>query len=171
MTLATVITFLRIIFIPFFLFFLLKNLYFLASLTFVFLTFTDILDGFLARTGKQKTLVGSLLDPLADKLLLSSTYLVLAIIKEIPFWLFVVVFARDILMICGWIVIYSFTRNISVSPHLLGKMSTVIQSLTVFAILLNLPGQNFLFYLTAGVTLLSGINYLLLSRRKFIYAD
>lgn len=172
MTLATKITAVRILLMPLFLFFLAKeNSSFWAGLIFLFLGFTDILDGLIARTRKEKSLLGSLLDPLADKLLLSSTYLIFALTQRVPFWLFLIIGGRDLLLILGSGLIYFRIGGSSIRPRTLGKLSTIIQSFTIFVILFFLerigpPIRNYLFYSTALVTLLSGIDYLLVSVRR-----
>jgi len=172
MTLATKITIIRILFMPIFLFLLTKkNLSSWAGLVFFFLVLTDILDGLVARTRKEKSLIGSLLDPLADKLLLSLTYLVLFLTERVPFWLLLIIGGRDLLLILGSGLIYFRLGGSSISPRPLGKLSTIIQSLTIFVVLFSLPLRNYLFYLTALVTLISGIDYLLVSGRRVIYAN
>lgn len=172
MTLATKFTIARIIFIPIFLYcFSKENLRFWALGIFLLLALTDVVDGLIARVKKQKTLLGSLLDPLADKLLLSSTYLVMAINGIVPLWLFILIIARDVSLVVGWIAIYLFTKNTFISPRLLGKASTVIQTITIFVVLFSFPGKVLFLYLTAAVTLTSGVDYLLSSGRRFAYAD
>ncbi len=170
MTLATKITLLRIILIPLFIFLLGQKLYFWASVIFILLALTDILDGLLARVGNQKTELGSVLDPLADKLLLSSAYLVLALQDKLPLWLFLIVFTRDLLIVVGWTTIYILTKNTVTIPRIAGKISTIMQVMTVLLILLNLPWKDYFFYLTAALTIISGIDYLLLGSRKLVYA-
>ncbi|HCJ66703.1 MAG TPA: CDP-diacylglycerol--glycerol-3-phosphate 3-phosphatidyltransferase [Elusimicrobia bacterium] len=176
MTLATKITALRILLMPLFLFFLAKKEpSFWPGLIFLFLGFTDILDGIIARTRKERSLLGSLLDPLADKLLLDSTYLVFALTGRAPFWLFLIIGGRDLLLIVGSALIYLRIGGSSIRPRTLGKLSTIIQSLTIFAILfvwesITLPIKNYLFYSTALVTLLSGIDYLFISAWRKIDA-
>jgi len=173
MTLASKVTIIRILLMPIFLFFLSqKNLSLWAGLIFLILAFSDVFDGLIARAKKQESLLGMLLDPLADKLLLSSTFLILAITKHAPFWLFFIVGGRDILMIFGGGLIYFLVgSNFIIHARFLGKSATVIQSLTIFVVLFSLPGENYLFYLTALVTLLSGIDYLLVFSQKIIYAQ
>jgi len=97
---------------------------------------TDGLDGIAARIQKRKTKLGSVLDPLADKLLLASAYITLAILKLVPLWVVIVVFSRDLVLALGWLVIY-FSAGISiVIPTILGKATTVLQMTVVFLILL-----------------------------------
>lgn len=170
MTLATKITFVRILFMPLFLFLLAReDLSFAAGAVFFFLGLTDLLDGIIARTKKQKSLLGTLLDPVADKLLLSSAYLILALTERVPFWFFFIVAGRDLLIIFGGVIIYFFVDSNSISPRFLGKTTSVIQSLTIFVVIFSLPLKNYLIYLTALVTLLSGIDYFLVSGKRIIY--
>ncbi len=176
MTLATKITALRILLMPLFIFFLAKEeSSFWPGLIFLFLGFTDILDGLIARTRKERSLLGSLLDPLADKLLLDSTYLVFALTERAPFWLFLIIGGRDLLLILGSGLIYLRIGGSSIRPRTLGKISSVIQSFTIFMVLffwesITLPIRNCLFYFTALVTLLSGIDYLFISAWRKIDA-
>lgn len=170
MTLATKITFVRILFMPLFLFLLAReDLSFSAGTVFFFLGLTDLLDGIIARTKRQKSLLGTLLDPVADKLLLSSAYLILALTERVPFWFFFIVAGRDLLIIFGGVIIYFFVDSNSISPRFLGKTTSVIQSLTIFVLIFSLPLREYLIYLTALVTLLSGIDYFLVSGKRIIY--
>src|SRR5258708_37243681 len=95
--------------------------FFLASLT-------DFADGFLARRLKQRSRLGRFLDPLADKLLISAAFVVMAVphtqFASIPVWLAVVVVARDVVIVLGALIVYSVTRFKEFSPTLLGKMNT-----------------------------------------------
>jgi len=93
-----------------------------------------------ARIQKQRTKLGSILDPFADKLLILSAYITLAILKHVPFWIVVVVFSRDLVLITGWLIIY-FSKGIStVVPTLWGKATSVLQMAVVLLVLLSSNG-------------------------------
>ena len=136
MNLANFITLFRIVIIPAFVILLLNHQPYLPFFLFSLAIVTDGLDGIAARIQKRKTKLGSVLDPLADKLLLASAYITLAILKLVPLWVVIVVFSRDLVLALGWLVIY-FSAGISiVIPTILGKATTVLQMTVVFLILL-----------------------------------
>ena len=98
---------------------------------------SDGLDGFLARRLRATSRAGAYLDPLADKLLLSGTYLTLGLGHVIPWWLTAVVFGRDLLMLLFLAGAILFTRIREFKPTIWGKISTAVQIFTALAILLN----------------------------------
>src|SRR5687768_10261011 len=102
MTLANKITLVRIVLIPVIIIGLLQGTPFWPDVFFILSVVTDVLDGFVARRRGERTVLGSFLDPVADKLLLVSVYLTLAHLRQLPLWAFVVVFSRDLLIFLGW---------------------------------------------------------------------
>jgi len=114
----------------------------------------------------QRTALGSYLDPVADKLLLTSAFIILAVVKMVPGWLAVIVISRDILIILG-VVIFSI-ENVSlvIKPRIASKCTTVAQVSTILFVLLNpdIPGAYIMrwsfYWLTAGLTITSGLHYL-----------
>jgi cardiolipin synthase len=171
MTLANKITILRIIFIPIFIIALLQRQFFWASLIFTFTIITDALDGFIARSRKQKTPLGSFLDPMADKLLMFSSFLMLAYLKVIPLWVFVVILSRDILIVLGWAIIYFITGSTEIKPRLLGKLTTIFQMVTIWLILLGISSfwADKLLMATVAVTTLSGLDYIFAGSSKLSF--
>jgi cardiolipin synthase len=130
---------------------------------------TDFLDGLAARLMHQQTALGAYLDPVADKLLVFSSYVMLGLIDAIPTWLAIVVISRDILLLSGYGIIYLLVEEpLQIKPSLIGKASTLLQLLTLgvaLALLHNpqmLPGWVFewLVVATAGATVISGLQYL-----------
>ncbi len=117
MNLANYISLFRIVIIPAFVILLLKHHPYLPLLLFSLAIVTDGLDGMAARIQKQKTKLGSILDPLADKLLLTSAFITLAILKLVPLWVVIIVFSRDLILISGWLIIY-FSTDMSLSEYL-----------------------------------------------------
>jgi cardiolipin synthase len=144
-----------------------KNEFRLAALlVFSLAVFTDAFDGFLARVRHQKTKLGSFLDPLADKFLLTAAYLVLAVNTalevRLPLWIPVLVISRDIIILVGIILIIILVGEIKIKPTILGKITTAAQMATVIGTFLTLPLTFLhpLWYITMVVTVLSGLDYI-----------
>jgi len=168
MTLANRITVLRIIFIPIFVISLLQRQFVAAAIIFTLTITTDALDGFVARRRKQKTPLGSFLDPMADKLLMFSSFLTLTYLKLIPLWILVIILSRDIIIVLGWTIIYFITGSTAIQPRLMGKFTTICQMLTLWLILLGLP-ENItakLLLATVAVTAFSGLDYVVSGSKK-----
>ena len=160
------LTLIRILLTPLFVIFLLKDLLSFALLVFTIAAISDALDGLFARYFNQHTELGAYLDPIADKLLLTSAFVSLAILKIVPGWLTVIVISRDILILLG-VTIFAMTNiNFDVRPSIASKCTTVAQLSTVFLALLDpkLPDfymiQLSLYWLTAGLTIISGLHYI-----------
>jgi cardiolipin synthase (CMP-forming) len=169
MTLANRITILRILLIPVFIITLIEGYYPWPVLIFSFSCITDALDGFVARYRKQITPLGSFLDPMADKFLMFSSYLLCSYLKIIPTWVFVVILSRDLLIVLGWAIIYFITGSTEIKPRLLGKLTAIIQMFTMWVILLGIVPQMYitgLLYLTILITSLSGFDYIYIGSRK-----
>ena len=171
MTLANRITILRIILIPVFIITLLQNQYPWPAIIFTVTIVTDALDGFIARWRKQITPLGSFLDPLADKLLMFSSFLTLSYLKIIPLWLFVVILSRDLLIVLGWTVVFFLTGSTEIKPRLLGKLTTIFQMVTIWLVLLELPAAwtGRMLLATVLVTTLSGLDYVITGSKKLNY--
>src|SRR5260370_9531450 len=128
---------------------------------------TDGLDGLLARSLDQKTALGAYLDPIADKLLLSSSFVVLALNRKISWWLTILVLGRDILLLTSAAVILVVAGYRRFPPSIYGKLTTAVQILLVFPVVLLAVAdwrwlQAFkmvLEYLVAGLTVFSGFHY------------
>jgi cardiolipin synthase len=128
---------------------------------------TDILDGFLARRLGSSTATGAYLDPLADKLLLSTIYICLALRATIPWWFVGIVFGRDILILGASAVALAFTRLRKFPPSVWGKLSTFFQIVAAVvwmgrdafpALTLDSIG-HLLVWISAAVTVWSGLHY------------
>ena len=168
MTLANKITILRIILIPVFVISLIQRNFYLSAVIFTFSIATDALDGFIARFRNEKSKLGAFLDPIADKLLMTSSFLTLSIMKIIPLWVFIVIISRDLLIVLGWVIIYITTHSTEVKPRLLGKITTIFQMITVWFILLGTPYYitDNLIIATAIITSLSGLDYTITGSKK-----
>ncbi len=161
-----IITIIRILLTPFFVILLLKDLTFQALLVFTIAGISDGLDGFIARYFNQRTVLGAYLDPLADKLLLMSAFISLAVLKMIPSWLAVIVISRDVLIMLGIAILTLTEVKYEIKPRWSSKCTTVVQILTIIFVLLisNQPDHlilmNIIYWITAGFTLLSGFQYI-----------
>lgn len=169
LNLPNVLTLIRIVSIPFFLIALAYHLYWEALLIFGFGAITDFLDGFVARCMRQETRLGAYLDPVADKLLVFSSYVMLGSIDALPPWLVVFVVMRDVFILLGFGIVYYLTEEkFEARPTLIGKSSTFLQlvTLAVALALLHAPTliprlvMDGLIVITAATTMLSGMQYL-----------
>jgi cardiolipin synthase len=130
------LTLLRMMFLPFIVIKLVEGHYSLALILFVLAGMSDGLDGLLARTLKQQTILGQYLDPIADKLLLSTMFMVLSILHKIPWKFTVVVFSRDISILLASAVLYAIAGLRDFRPSIFGKANTFAQVAAVFFVLL-----------------------------------
>lgn len=166
-TLANQLTLLRLLLIPFFALAILGGNYGWGLGLLVAAGLTDFLDGLLARRLEQRTPLGATLDPIADKLLLSTAFIVLAVGGAVPWWLSILVLSRDFLILAVALAIIIGSGFRSFRPSLYGKACTTVQILTVLVVVLVevLPAAGllgvkyFLLWLTAALTLVSGIHY------------
>jgi len=132
---------------------------------FVVASLTDALDGFIARRWNQITRLGTIIDPLADKLLLISGLVAVCVSDSFqmqpPFWIMVVIVSRELVIIFALIIVTVLGVKISFEPNLLGKATTVSQMATLASLLLKLPISPLLWYITAALTITSGIVYVI----------
>lgn len=173
MTTANKITILRILLVPFF---ISQMLYYvnggeefhrlLAILSFAAAAISDGIDGFIARRYNQRSELGAILDPLADKLLLVSGIVMLSLdhrphFERIPLWLPITIISRDMLQLIGLIVIQMTVGKISVHPRFTGKMATVFQMVVVSWGLLKWPAEWLAVWVWAAglCTVVSGLLY------------
>jgi cardiolipin synthase len=138
----------------------------LAALAiFVVAALTDALDGLLARFLKQRTALGQMLDPLADKILLVSAYIGLLFVGTLPFrpplWITITIIFRDLILLFGFFTLNFAAVKIEVQPNIWGKLTTVSQMLLLCFILLEWPLAVPLAFLTVTFTIVSGIIYLM----------
>jgi cardiolipin synthase (CMP-forming) len=130
------LTLLRMVFLPFIVINLVDHRYQWALVLFVLAGLSDGLDGLLARTLKQQTMLGQYLDPIADKLLLSTSFMVLSILHKIPWKFTVVVFSRDISILGVGAVLYAIAGLRDFRPSIFGKANTFSQVAAVFFVML-----------------------------------
>jgi cardiolipin synthase len=169
LNLPNFLTLIRILTIPFFLVYLSYHRYGEALIIFVIGGVTDFLDGLAARLMNQQTALGAYLDPIADKLLVITSFIMLGLIGGIPEWLAVVVVSRDILILLGYGIIHFLVdERLAVKPSTIGKWSTMLQLLTLGVALALLHNENILdrrlwnilIAVTTIATVASGLQYL-----------
>ena len=169
-TIPNIFSLLRICLIPLFLFLMIQKYILEALVVFAIASTTDVLDGMAARIWKQKTRIGGLLDPAADKLLMTAAIIILSIPSisqpnTIPLWLTAAIIGRDIAIVSAAFLMYKLRGDTKFPPTILGKASTVCQMGVIFCVLLlnvldRMPGFLVtLFTLTLALTILSGMGY------------
>jgi len=166
-TVPNQLTFLRLGFLPFFIITIHYRRYGIALAVLIIAALTDGLDGVLARGLNQKTALGAYLDPIADKLLLSSSVVALALNRKISWWLATLVLSRDIILLLSAAVILVVVGYRPFPPSIYGKLTTALQIMLVFAVvLLGVRDwhwlshiRNVIGYLVAGFTVFSGFHY------------
>jgi cardiolipin synthase (CMP-forming) len=136
-TVPNQITLLRLGFLPFFLILISYERYKWALLVLVVAGLSDGIDGVLARKLNQRSSLGAYLDPIADKLLLSSSFIILAFKKQIAWWLTIIVFSRDILILVVAVVILLISGYRPFPPSIYGKATTAVQIILVFAVVFS----------------------------------
>ncbi len=160
------LTILRIVLIPVFIGLLVYEQYEYALVVIVLAGLTDSLDGIIARVTDQRTRLGEFLDPLADKLLLSSGFITLAILHLIPSWVAIVVVSRDLILLTGTLIAQLAQIPIEIAPTWLGKGTTAFQLVYIILIILlssqtiDLQHLDPLLIIMVGFTLASGFHYL-----------
>jgi cardiolipin synthase len=173
-TVPNQLTFLRLGFLPFFIISVHYRRYDFALAVLILAALTDGLDGILARSLNQKTALGAYLDPIADKLLLSSSFVVLALNRKISWWLATLVLSRDILLLTSAAVILVVIGYRPFPPSIYGKLTTALQILLVFAVVLLAVAdwhwlqvfRMVLGYLVAALTVFSGFHYSIVVARQ-----
>ena len=166
MNIPNSLTILRILLVPVYIGFMTYGSYGFALLTLLVAGLTDAIDGHLARKLNQRTRLGTLLDPLADKLLLTSSFISLAMLHLVPSWLVILVASRDIILLLGTVVAHVTSTPINVTPTFLGKGATFLQLTYVLLIIFLSSRQMDLSLLTPLLvamvvfTVSSGCHYL-----------
>jgi cardiolipin synthase len=183
-TTANKVTISRIMLIPFFVVEMLNYVKtgnevhrFAGLLTFAVAAILDGVDGYIARHYNQMSELGTILDPLADKLLLVSGVVLLSfdhrpLLGQFPLWFAGTIIGRDIVILIGMVVIHMTAGKVTARPHVIGKIATVLQMISVLWLLLQWDaafGENWTLLWTAaaaGLTGLSGIFYVLNGMRQ-----
>lgn len=170
MTLANRITVFRLLLIPVFVVLVMTytreepQLRIAALVTFIVAALSDAADGFVARAYNQKTRLGAVLDPLADKLFINITYVFLAVSDQfatrVPAWLPVILLSRDIIIVMGSYLINEFFGPIRVRAKFSGKITTALQMAAVIAVLLEFRFAWHLLMAMAAFSVISFFDYL-----------
>jgi len=165
-TIPNLITALRIILAPLFIIYLINGDLVAALTVFVIAGISDGADGLVARVFNQKSTLGSYLDPLADKLLLVTAFVVLGWKKVVPVWLTVLVISRDVMILLGVLIVFLTRHSFTANPSILSKATTCLQLVTVFMVLAKdlIPSVERLhpplFWITGLFTVASGLHYM-----------
>lgn len=162
--LPNLITLTRILLLPFFAVAIIYREYEYALYIFIAASISDLLDGLIARLTNQITYLGTILDPVADKFFLVTSFILMSNSGLVPKWLMIIVISKDLIVVAGCIILYFVTGNLKVKPSILGKLSSGVQFVLIGLVLLS-KNTSFvtvpfnLFYLVAIVTSLAGIHY------------
>lgn len=175
LTPANQITILRLVFVPLFAMFEVGRNYGWALAILLAAAASDVIDGLVARVFHEESPLGIALDPIADKLLLGTAYVVLAFRDVLPWWLTILVLSRDVAIIVTALLISLVVGYRPFRPTVLGKISTACQVATVFAgvayqvrvPLVTARVVEGFAYLVAIFTVASGIHYLLIVQRRY----
>ncbi len=179
LTPANQLTILRMVFIPIFVILLVYDYFGWAFAIYILAGVTDGLDGLMARWLKQKTSLGAYLDPIADKLLLTTSFVVLSIKgmglpNLIPLWLTIIVISRDVILVASVLIIVISTGHRSFPPSIYGKATTFMQILTILGVLYfnyqrtTWSGMNGVYLATAAITVFSGLDYIYRGKKKLV---
>jgi cardiolipin synthase len=142
-TVPNQITLLRLGFLPVFLTLISYGRYQWALFVLVVAGLSDFIDGLLARKLNQRSSLGAYLDPIADKLLLSSSFVILAYKTRIAWWLTIIVLSRDILILIVAVVILLISGYRPFPPSIFGKLTTFFEIVLVFTVVLNAAYPSF----------------------------
>ena len=173
-TVPNQITLLRRGFLPFFLILISYEQYRWALLVLVVAGLSDAVDGLLARKLNQRSPLGAYLDPIADKLLLSSSFIILAFKQKLAWWLTIIVLSRDVLILMVAVVILLISGYRPFPPSIYGKLATALQILLVFMVVLSAaypyPGftlvDRLLIYAVTVITVFSAFHYSFTTSRR-----
>jgi cardiolipin synthase (CMP-forming) len=174
LTVPNQLTFLRLAFLPFFIMAIHYDRYMLALGILLAAGISDGLDGLLARGLNQRTPLGAYLDPIADKLLMSSSYLILALHGKIKWWLVILVMGRDVLLLVAAAVVLITAGYRPFPPSLYGKATTFFEILLIVLVLLLAVwpkhalwiARQLCTYLVAAFVILSGFHYSIVVSRR-----
>lgn len=179
LTTANQITILRLIFVPIFAILVVGRHDTGALAVMAAAALSDVLDGTVARTFRQVSPLGVALDPIADKVLMSTAFVTLSFRGALPWWLTITVLSRDVVILITALLIILVAGYRPFYPTILGKASTVVQSITVFAALCFLARVPWVTtttvrvctYFAAAFTIASGLHYLVVVRNRYSHRE
>jgi|LFRM01.2.fsa_nt_gb CDP-diacylglycerol--glycerol-3-phosphate 3-phosphatidyltransferase len=169
LTLATAITFARILLIPVFMFLVTSSLHYgdtAAAVIFAIAALTDSLDGYAARIRKEVTRFGQLIDPLADKLLVAAALFTLVEMGRVSSWTAILIVGREFAV--SGLRIVAAVEGVVIPASSFGKVKTALQMVAIVALLLQWPFGPLLMVLATIFTVLSGVEYFYHSRSLFL---
>jgi CDP-diacylglycerol--glycerol-3-phosphate 3-phosphatidyltransferase/cardiolipin synthase len=144
-----------------------ENYFFPALIVFIIASFTDLLDGWIARKYNMVTDLGKFFDQIADKIMINAVLISLLTIGFVPGWFVAIIVVRDTFV--SGLRMFLANKNIVVAADKFGKLKTFLQIVLIIAIYLNFSIllNNVLIYTTAFVSLFSGFNYLIKNKEGF----
>jgi cardiolipin synthase len=167
MNLPNIISILRIFLVPLIIFSILRERTGIALLFFLLAGLSDALDGFIARRFDLCTKLGAMLDPVADKLLIVSTVLVLFLLGRLPGWLMLAIVCRDFIIVGGTVAWHFRFGRVEMAPSIAGKLNTFLLISMIFLVLVQASGLAgtfswlpLVFFLVFLTTVISGIHYI-----------
>jgi CDP-diacylglycerol--glycerol-3-phosphate 3-phosphatidyltransferase len=143
----------------------------IALIIFILAVISDGVDGMIARGLKQKTQLGTILDPIADKLLLISAYLCLAVAASIPErlrlppYVPIIVISRDAIIVLGSVVVFLIKGDLRICPSFWGKVTTFFQMMAIVSILVKFNYSFVVWNIAVALTVISGIDYVIKGSR------
>ena len=172
-----IISILRILLVIPTVYFLWNHQYSYALLLFFVAGLSDGLDGFLARRFHWTSRLGSILDPMGDKLLMTASYFMLGLLEKLPLWLVAVVIGRDLVIVLGALAYRLLVQDITMSPLLISKINTAAQIFLVLLMLFSLSGLPIAdavpawltptaIYVVLTTSLLSGLAYIIIWSKR-----
>jgi cardiolipin synthase len=186
MSFADKLSVIRIIVIPFFISLLIYSRYnpylkYIAVALFALAMLSDFFDGLVARIKKEKTQLGAIIDPVADKLLMLITFPTLYLLRHslpvihyavlMPLGVVIVVISRDLIILLGFGILKMLKINVVISPSIWGKLTTFFQMITILSVLLEIPFSPIIWNLAIVFTIISGIGYIVKGVQAINVAD
>ncbi len=167
MTIANIITVGRVLLVPIIIWALLAEQPIFAFVAFVIAGLSDAVDGIVARALDQQSEFGTILDPIADKLMLVSVFIVLAYLGHLPLWLTILVVSRDLIIVFGVMLAFVLEKDVKIKPLWVSKVNTLLQ-IVLAALVLGVLGfeyplpttQTTLEYVTGLLTAASAMAYI-----------
>lgn len=178
MNLPNWITLARLLSVPVAVYLLMQEAFLAAFILFVIAGVSDALDGYIAKTRNQRTMLGTFLDPVADKALLVGVYVTLGLQEYLPNWLVVLVVFRDLMIVGGVILLFIVRLEVKMHPLIVSKVNTAAQIGLAAVILAELGFRvdvhelsQAMIYIVAGTTVVSGASYLVSWMRQMSGAE
>ncbi|MFH1799073.1 MAG: CDP-alcohol phosphatidyltransferase family protein [Candidatus Omnitrophota bacterium] len=169
---ANRLTICRIILVPVFVAAILYYKLNIALGIFIVAAITDALDGYIARSRREKTKFGTVMDPIADKMLIGSAFICFSLVSGLPVYLKmpiyvpIIVISRDVIILLGVGVMYFLAEKIEIKPTIIGKITTFFQMLTIILVLLRFVHSCWVWNIAIVLTAVSGLDYIRIGSRQ-----